>query len=115
LTAQFPTVVARLDALIALARVRRISSARVNKLNTFREQAMRLCHERNRIVHDPWFYAFETKKHYRLQKTAKAKLDYAYKPVTEEELNSMEAKIGTMRERFREVGNEILHAYWSSP
>lgn len=114
LTSQFPTVVTRINALIALARVQQVSAERINKLNGFRKRAIGLSESRNRIVHDPWFYAYKTKKHFRLQKTAKAKLDYAYKPVTEEELKEIETNILALRDQFSELRSEILHAFWSS-
>ena len=70
---------------------------------------------RNRLAHDPWFFAHKSRKLYRLEKTAKAKLVHNYEPVTEEQLKAYEEKIISVTSRFRELRNTILQAFWSSP
>ena len=115
LTAQFPTVAARFNALIALARTQHINDKDIERLNTIRNRSDSLTEKRNRLVHDPWFYGWDTKASYRLQKTAKAKLIYRYDIVTKDEINEMHNKIKQLCDDFWEIRTVILHAFWSLP
>jgi hypothetical protein len=80
ITSQLTSVARRMDALISLARLQKISAPTIGKLNKFKEKAGALAEKRNRVAHDPWYYGFDSKNHYRLQVTAKSTLDFAYKP-----------------------------------
>lgn len=115
LTAQYGSVNSRFNALMSLCRVEKVKPKFISKLNSFKTKALAAADLRNRIVHDPWGSTFKSKKHYRLQKTAKATLDYSYKPVSEEDINKIEKTIESLIEEFRLVRTEILHAFWSSP
>jgi hypothetical protein len=111
LTAQFSTVHARLNALLALARLCEYSESQIAKLNKFRDHATALAERRNRIVHDPWRSSWAIKgakasKTYRLHKTARSKLDFNYKPVTLEELKMLRQEIEEAIKRF----DGILHS-----
>lgn len=114
LTAQFQNVSTRFHALISLARLQNVSEHHITMLNRFAGKANDLATERNRIVHDPWVFGHKTKKLYRLQKTARAKLDYSYKLVTEVELNALEARVVSTMDQFLDLRREILTAFWSS-
>jgi hypothetical protein len=88
LTAQLQTVAARFNALLSLARVEQVKPRHIRRLNTIRERSNGLAEKRNRLVHDPWFYGYQTKENYRLEKTARAKLIHRYEHVTEEEIKA---------------------------
>ena len=115
LTAQFVAIVPRLDALVSLAHAQHVSDQHIRKLNKLRESIQALSPKRNRLAHDPWFFAHQTKKLYRLEKTARAKLVHNYTPVTEGELKAYEDEIIDVTSRFRDLRSEILQAFWSSP
>lgn len=115
LTTQFPGVVARMNALISLARQQKVNKARIGRLNKFKTLATALADERNRLVHDPWLFGYNSKKLYRLHKTAREHLEYEYKVVTEAELTALEARMSGALDRLRDLRREILHAFWSSP
>lgn len=105
LTAQFSTVHARLNALLALARFQGYPEPQIAKLNKFKERATALAERRNRIAHDPWLSSWAIKgahasTTYRLQKTARSKLDFNYKPVTLEELKELRQQIEDATKRF---------------
>jgi hypothetical protein len=105
LTAQFSTVHARLNALLALARLGGYSEFQIAKLNKFREHATGLAERRNRIAHDPWRSSWALKgakasKTYRLHKTARSKLDFTYKPVTLDELRTLRKDIEETIKQF---------------
>jgi hypothetical protein len=113
LTAQFSNAAARIDALIALARVQGISATLIAKLNGIRHDMFGLREQRNRFVHDPWFCAHPSQQHYRLELTAKAKLVHAYKPVSEDEAKSVCSNIEALNRRFEEIRSEIVHEFYS--
>ncbi len=112
MTAQFPTVNALLNALIAIAQVRKVSSAAIGRLNKFREWANAIADRRNRVAHNPWHRSLSTRQLCRQQKTAKARLDHSYKPVTEAELTASVQDIEAADTQFRVVRDEILRALW---
>jgi hypothetical protein len=118
LTAQFTTVNARLNALISLARVRGIPDFQIGKLNKFRDRATALADRRNRVAHDPWLSAYgkglkELGKVYRLQKTARSKLDYSYKLIALGELEALTKEIEEAYLAFSELYSEICQLPWS--
>lgn len=111
LTAQYSTAAHRFNALISLARVRGVPEFEVAKLNKFKEYALALAERRNRVAHDPWLTSYNYKnlgperqgKTYRLQKTARSKLEYDYKPITVEELTRLKEEILEAIDKFREI------------
>jgi hypothetical protein len=115
LTTQFPSVNARIDAVLALARLRSISASKIMELNEFRRSVDGPREKRNRLVHDPWFYGAESKQHYRLHRTARAKLDMNYKPITEEDLTAMLEEFRNLARRFSEISHAIRQELWTSP
>ncbi len=115
LTAQFSNVNSRFNALLALCRLENVSPKLIMELNAFKVKALAMADVRNRLVHDPWGSTYQSGKHYRLQKTARAKLDYSYKHVSEEDMKEIRTKIDGLIEEFRSIRAEILHAFWTSP
>lgn len=120
LTAQFPTVNIRINALIALARVQKIPAFQISKLNRFRDKATAIADKRNRVAHDPWMSAYgdnlkPLEKMYRLQKTARAKLEHEYKHVPLDELKALRKEIETALAQFNDLRSEVLQTFWSLP
>ena len=112
LTAQYSTVNSRFNALIALARVRGVSEFEIAKINKFKERTLAIGERRNRVVHDPWLTGYDFQKSsfsdqqgktYRLQKTARSKLEYEYKPIALEELKTLNKDIQTAIEEFNNL------------
>ena len=113
LTAQHQTVSARFDALLALSRVQNVSSEHIMQMNRLRSRSDALAKKRNRLVHDPWFVAYRTENQYRLQRTARARLEHSYVPVTLEEVKEIEVSIEKLIENFLTLRRDVLHAFWS--
>jgi hypothetical protein len=76
----------RMQALIALVRLRGGLPSHITSLNKTSSRMDELARMRNRFIHDTWSHREETGAHYRLNITAERMLDLAYKPVTQEEL-----------------------------
>lgn len=98
LTSQYSSIHARLNALLALATLKGEPESEITKLNRFQKRIASLSERRNRLVHDSWKTAWKFKesrstKTYRLQRTARAKLDHEYKPVSLEELVALRKDI----------------------
>lgn len=91
ITCQLPTVVSRFNALIALTKSLEWNELEIKKITKLQGKSQEIADKRNRVVHDPWFIAYKSGEHYRLQKTAKGKLEYIYKAVTIEELESIKS------------------------
>jgi hypothetical protein len=115
LTAQFFSIAPRMDALISLAHAQYVSDAHIKRLDKLKTSIGGLGNRRHRLAHDPWFYAYETAKSYRLEKTAKGGLVHAYKPVTEEEIDAFKDEIKAVEKTFRDLRSEMLDAFRSEP
>jgi hypothetical protein len=120
LTAQFSTVNVRLNALISLAKVRNVPEFKISKLNRFRERSGALADRRNRVAHDPWLGSYDDEMRnlqnmYRLQRTARGKLDHEYKMVPIEELQGLKKEIEEAHRHFRDLAYEILQTFWNLP
>lgn len=119
LTAQIPAVVPRIEALIALARVQDVPEDRITKINKFKERARGLGERRHRVAHDPWYATWKSDRPesdvYRLQRTAKARLEHGYKHVALGELEALDADIQAAILQFSDLGSEILRAFWTLP
>ena len=113
ITSQLTSVARRMDALISLARLQKISEPTISKFNKFKQKAGALAEQRNRIAHDPWFYGFDSKNHYRLQVTAKSTLDFAYKPMTEEDLLKIEKDIQALADHFGKIRAEAMEELYA--
>jgi hypothetical protein len=104
-----------MDALISLARVEHISEAHITELNRLRSDLNGPREKRNRLVHDQWFYGAESKRHYRLQVTARGRLDHTYKLVTHEELAGISEEFLALDERFHVIRSGVLSDFYASP
>lgn len=98
LTSQYSSVHARLNALLALSTLKGEPASEIAKLNRFRDRVAGLSERRNRLVHDSWKTAWNlqgarSSRTYRLQRTARAKLDHDYKAVSLEELAALRKDI----------------------
>lgn len=113
LTAQYIGSASRMDALIALAHEQKVGAESIKNLNKFKDKVGALGRERNRLAHDPWFFAHNTKQLYRLETSAKGPLKHMYQPVTEEELKALEKKFNDGMAQFREIKAEILRVFYS--
>jgi hypothetical protein len=110
LTAQYSTVAQRFNALISFARLRGVPEFEISKVNKFREHALALADRRNRVAHDPWLTSLDLKdiggphgQTYRLQKTARSKLEYDYKPITLDELRTLKEEITDAIDKFGKI------------
>jgi hypothetical protein len=115
LTAQFFSIAPRMDALISLAHAQYVGDAHIKRLDKLKTSIGGLGNRRHRLAHDPWFYAYETAKSYRLEKTAKGGLVHAYKAVTAEEITVFRDEISVVEKTFRDLRSEILHVFRSQP
>lgn len=113
ITSQLTTVARRMDALLALARLNKVGDSTIGKLNKFRQKANVLAEKRNRLAHDPWYYGFDGKGHYRLQVTARSTLDFSYKPVTEEDILKIEKEIEALAGTFQDLRTAVLDDYYA--
>lgn len=98
LTSQYSSVHARINALLALARLKGEPEAEITKLHKFSKRIADLSERRNRLVHDSWkttwkLRGVQSRATYRLQRTARAKLDHDYKPVSLDELAALKKEI----------------------
>ena len=73
LTSQVAGPARKLDAMIALARVRKAPDSLIKKMNDFAKRALEISERRNRVVHDPWIFTSD-KKPSRYTVTARRKL-----------------------------------------
>lgn len=74
LTSQIPNVARSLDAFAALVRFHGGSDALMSRINKFTEKTHGLSPRRNRAIHSPWSWEWETGKASRLVITAQKKL-----------------------------------------
>ena len=100
--------------------MRDIPDFQIAKLNKFRERATALADRRNRVAHDPWLSAYgagmkDSGKVYRLQKTARARLDYSYKLIALGDLRALTKEIEGAYLAFSELYAEICQLPWSLP
>jgi hypothetical protein len=102
-TSQIPGSGRKLDAYIALARLKGADRT-VSELNDFAKDAQGLQEQRNRIVHDPWVGL--TKPH-RLEATARRKLRLEFIPVSTEEVLEVAAKIIALEKRFEALDEKV--------
>jgi hypothetical protein len=109
LTSQFSSVIARFNAVVTLAKVKNLSESVLQKLNKLKDKALGVADKRNRVAHDPWFRTYESNNHYRLQKTARGKLDYDHKLVTEDELKAIVAEIDLLQKQFDDIRSLVIH------
>jgi hypothetical protein len=116
ITSQLPGAMARMNALISLAKIENIPAKHINALNGVVERLNGPREMRNRLVHGPWFSGWESKQHYRLDvSTNKRRLEYAYTVVTEDDLNKMLREFQALQARFRKAHHEMMQDFYKLP
>jgi hypothetical protein len=113
LTAQLSTVARRLDALISLLKLHSTDDLIIRKVAKFKGRTIELAEKRNRVVHDPWSYGYRSKKHYRLEVTARSKLEHRYLHVSTEDMDKITDEIKKASEWFGEIRSQILEKFYS--
>jgi len=103
-TAQIQGSARKLDAYIALARLRGATKT-IEELNKFAKDTQGLQEQRNRIVHDPWV-GF-TKPH-RLEATARKLLRLMFIPVPTDEVLQLAPRIVEHENRFNELNARVI-------
>ncbi len=98
-TAQIAGPGRKLDAFIALARFKGISKGLAEDLEAFAKMARGLSEQRNRAIHDTWFFPHpETPM--RVEATAVKTLRLLHIPVTTQELLRLNENIHDLQGRF---------------
>jgi hypothetical protein len=101
-TSQVYTINARLDALVALMKLRRVDDQLIKRVSRFQGSVREAQDLRNRIVHDLWFNDNHVPKNMgRLRITATRDLKFGIDSITIESLRSDVTKIEVRR---REAG-----------
>ena len=98
LTAQIVGPTRKLDAFIALARYKGISKRLLEDLLAFAKDARGLGEQRNRTIHDVWY--FTPNSPHRVEATATKVLRLLHIPVTTEELLRLDQNIRALQDRF---------------
>lgn len=108
LTAQIPSIVPRMRALIALVHKNKCSDELIGDLNRFSADADKLGRRRNRTLHDPWFFREDTDKVFgRLEVTADRRLVYEIKPQTRKDILDIAHDIIAAQKTFEGLRSRI--------
>ena len=111
ITAQIPSIMPRFRALISLAHKHGCSDATIKELNRFSTKADGVARQRNRVIHDPWFFRLnpevEQLEYGRLEITADRKLVYEVKPKTVKEVLGIAHEIIDAKKTFMEIRSKI--------
>jgi hypothetical protein len=107
LTSQFPSMIARMRALIALVRLNGSSDELARRLNAFTSEVDALIRQRNRVIHDPWFVDTDTNEVTRLEITADRRLVRERKPHDIETLRQLSDSIHDAANRFSAMRQDI--------
>jgi hypothetical protein len=108
ITAQIISPGARFRTLVALVAERGGSQEAIKSLNSFSSEVDARARERNRIVHDPSFVTGDTGVFHQLQITADRKLEFDFKPLTLDHIQSTEKKIIKLISRYVALIEGIL-------
>jgi hypothetical protein len=105
----------KLDAYISLARLSRdLPEKLIKELNIFAKDTRGLSEQRNRIVHDLWFFNHPAEPE-RLEASAKKLLRFEYIPTSTEALLKFSTQIDNHAEKFVELTDRIAAAPYPSP
>jgi hypothetical protein len=122
ITSQIPSIMPRFRALIALAHKHGCSSRLLKDLNRFATDADAIARQRNRIIHDPWYFRvnaeIEAIEYGRLEISADRKLTFEVKPKTSKEVLDVAHKIIDATTQFKELQERVraeLKALRESP
>jgi hypothetical protein len=105
LTAQIFGPARKLDAYIAIARLRGADSF-LPELERFSKDATSIAEQRNRVVHDPWI-TFQIGTASCIEITARRKFRHLLIEVSTTEIVDLYQKIIALTERFSELHNRI--------
>ena len=116
MTSQIYTLRGRLDALLALAKLRRVSDPIIKKINKFGEDSRSGQEIRNRIIHDQWLQDhLNPGQMGHLRITAARILEFKIKPVIFPELAADLERLEDLQARFHEIRQEIEAALPTLP
>lgn len=107
LTSQIFGIGRKLDAFIALARLKPLPDGLVAKLHDFAGKAKGLGQLRDRTMHDIWTFDHPSTPE-RLQITAVKLLKVESIPVTVEELNKLAQDINNATDEFESLANAVI-------
>ncbi|MFY9656899.1 MAG: hypothetical protein WAK01_09975 [Methylocystis sp.] len=109
ITSQLTSLHSRLNALVALMRVRGCSDKLISRVNKFAEDVRGAQEKRNRIIHDPWLNSVEWPMILgRIEITAPKKLTISAKSISVDDLKSDLKTIKTCAISFFEIKQSIL-------
>lgn len=108
ITSQIFTLRGRLDALLALAKLRRLDAAIIKKINKFADDVRGGQEIRNRIIHDQWLQDhLDPSQMGHLRITAAKVLEFEIKPVIFSDLADDLGKLESFQRQFHQIRQEI--------
>jgi hypothetical protein len=111
LTSQIYTINARLDALVALMKLRRVDAALIKRVNKFQNSVRDAQDIRNRIVHDLWLNDNHSRANMgKFRITAARELKFGIDSITREALNADLAKIENRQAEASAIRDAIVAA-----
>lgn len=113
LTAQIIGAARKLDAYIAVAKLRGAEKT-APKLEKFAKETAVLAEQRNRVVHDPWLFQTDQIPQ-RLEITARKKLRSMLVPVSTDDMEKLDKRIAEHITRFFKLNDEVLAEIGASP
>ena len=115
ITSQIYTLDGRLNALLALLKLRRAPQSLIDNLNRLWERAREPAEIRNRTLHDPWATGIYTGQVRRLEITARRTLKFGFKDIKIESLKNDHEKVRACVFSFLAFRNEVKAALPSLP
>lgn len=116
MTAQMLSISSKMGALVALAELRGLSKASLDKLNKFTGGRISVLQEaRNRTVHDTRMIHQGTDEVTRLQITARGPLVFGFQPEPTSNLHKTRKKIEKVIRDYYVLRDELLNEYNSLP
>jgi hypothetical protein len=116
ITSQIFTLRGRLDALLALAKLRRVDPVIIKKINRFADDVRGGQEIRNRIIHDQWLQDnLNPGQMGHLRITAAKVLEFEIKPVIFPDLAADLDKLEDFQRRFHGIRREIEAALLTLP
>ncbi len=119
LTANFPTIFPKLDALSALFHVHNADPKILKTVNKFKQGLYGTASRRSRIIHDPWFIMKNGDTgHVDLQQftvTARGKPEMEMHPVPEQELLDVIGEIDGQLKRLSEISAAAFALFVALP
>ena len=104
-TAQVIGISRKLDAYLALARMRGAKKA-LRDLEAFRKEALSLGERRNRIVHDPWTFKDGIPRRFEI--SARRRLIFGDIPISTDKIGKLIGEIEDHHARFRDLHQKVL-------